>query len=325
MSYFFFNLLSTKVKTMRSNLFLYSTMIPLTTPNITPFINSTPLRTGDITVSFTFTKRVTDDEKVRYFSSGDRDDFKKLDTKNYPMVLPPLKLHIKALPKETQLVGDFHLDYTVNTHQAKAYAPISMQVILKGKGYPPHIKDLIPTSKHYTLFGETPQIKTSPAKKGFIATAAYLFALSADKNFTLPQITLNAFSPHTQKSYTLSIPKQHFDIQSVDTKSLIDSIDNPPELKADWQWLKSLLSYLVVFAAGFLSAMVLKIKKRHIQEQMHPLIVKIKETKDAKSLLQLLMAQDSHQFRQSIEKLEDALYQNAKIDLSKVKQEIMEK
>jgi hypothetical protein len=61
-----------------------------------------PLRTGDINITFSLIKRVTNEEKVRYFSSGDRDDFKKLETEDFPIVIPPLQLHVKPLPKETQ-------------------------------------------------------------------------------------------------------------------------------------------------------------------------------------------------------------------------------
>ncbi len=53
----------------------------------------------------------------------------------------------------------------------------------------------------------------------------------------LSPITLKAFNPKTEKSYTLEVPSQHFDIQQVDTDSLVDKVDSPNVLKEDWSWL----------------------------------------------------------------------------------------
>lgn len=280
-----------------------------------------PLQTGDINISFSFTKRVTNDEKVRYFSSGDRDDFKKLNTTDFPLSLPPIALRIKALPSGTQIVGEYTLDYHIDTHHTKANSPISMQVTLKGKGYSPRLSHIIPKSPNYTLFSETPEIQTFSTKKGFVTTAKYLFALSAQKSFTLPAITLPAFDPKTQQSYTLEIPKQDFTIEAVDKSTLVDKTDNPAPLHTDLSWLKKLLTYLVIFAAGYLSATVIKWQRKQSLKKVHPLAEKIHRARDSKALLQILMAQDSHRFASCISHLEKALYQNGKINLSKVKEE----
>ncbi len=284
-----------------------------------------PLKTGDITVHFTLLKRITNDEKVRYFASGDRDDFKKLDTNDFPVALPPLKLHIKPLPKGTQLVGDFHLDYSVNTHHAKMDEPVSVKITLKGKGYPPHLKHLIPQSKAYTLFSEKPRTATSSGKKGIAIQTTYLFALSAKNSFTLPEIKLHAFDPDKEKSYILTLPKQHFDIQPVDKKSLVDKRNIPPLLQTNLVWLKNLFGYLMAFAAGYFTARLFKLPKRSAKKTKHPLEEKIQNTKDAKTLLQLLMATDSKKFASSIENLEKHLYGDGTMNLKKIKQDILEK
>lgn len=283
-----------------------------------------PLQTGDINISFSLTKRVTNDEKVRYFASGDRDDFKKLETKDFPISLPPIEIHVKPLPPHTQIVGEYTLEYHINTHKGVAYSPLPLQIILKGKGFPPHIQNLIPKSPDYTLFSEAPEIKTFPSQKGFITQAKYLFALSASKSFILPAITLHAFNPQTHKSYTLEIPQQDFKIDAVDKNTLIDTIDTPPFLHTDFSWLKNLLTYLVVFLAGYLTAYLIKWQKRTSIQNTPPLIAKIQDTKDAKALLQILMAQDSHRFSTCITTLESSLYQNGKINLSKVKEEAID-
>jgi len=149
-------------------------------------------------------------------------------------------------------------------------------------------------------------------------------ALSHSQSFTLSPIVLKTFDPKTEKSYTLEVPSQHFDIQKVAAHSLVDSIDSPDALEEDWSWLSTLLGYIVVFAAGYLTALSWKWKKKQSHKKSHPLIQKIQNCKDEKALLQVLIAADSKRFTSSIEKLEASLYGNGKINLNKVKQELLE-
>ena len=285
-----------------------------------------PLHTGDINVTFTLVKRVTDIDKVRYFSSGDRDDFKKLETSDFLINLPPVHLHIKPLPKEAQLLGDFTLDYTIDTHTPKAFSPVSWKIILKGKGYPPLIKTLIPKSPDYKIFTEKPLVKTISTPQGLIHTATYLYALSAKKSYTLPEITLKAFSPSTHKPYLLHIPTQHFEMQSVDKTTLVDKHDSPAPRHTDWSWLTTLLKYLFVFFVGYFTAYALRWKRKKVQTYTHPLIEKIKESDTEKMLLQVLMShEEGKRFTEVIEKLEASLYGDTKTPLKTLKKEALEK
>ena len=283
-----------------------------------------PLTKGDIDITFSLIKRVTTDDKVRYFASGDRDDFKKLETIDYPIHIPKIGLHVKSLPKGTQLVGDFTLNYTFKQHQAKAYESLPLQVKITGTGYPPLLDTLIPKSDNYTLFTEKPLVHSSVVSEVTQSTITYPIALSAKQNFILDAIEIQAFNPKNQKAYTLTIPKQVFKIEPINTDSLVDRVDSPPLLKSDFTWIKNLLSYLIVFMAGFLTAYTLKWHKRSNVKIDNPLIDKIKNTKNTKALLQLLMATDAQRFAPAIEKLENAYTKDAKINLSKVKEEAID-
>jgi len=284
-----------------------------------------PLRSGDINVSFDLIKRVTDDAKVAYSFSGDRDDFKKLETSDSKVTVSPLLLHVKSLPEGTQLVGDFHLSYHIKKHKANAYEPIAMNVTIEGKGYPPHIETLIPRSANITVFAEKPVIQKKIDNAGIRYKAIYTLAISGNKTFDLPPIQIKAFDPHKQKIYILEIPKQHFDITPLDVSTLVDKTDVPARLKNDLSWITAFLTYIIVFAAGYFTALTLRSRKNLTIQTSHPLKEKIEACKDAKSLLQLLMATNSRQFNSSIEKLEKHLYGNGKINLKKIKQDILEK
>lgn len=283
-----------------------------------------PLRSGELALQFDLIQKSTTEANLAYSFSGDRDNVKGLTTIDTSIDLPPLTLKIKALPEGTSLVGDFSLTHSLKTNQAKAYEPLPFQVTLKGFGYLPLLEHLLSQDIKATLFKEKPIVNATNSAKGTQSSVVYPMALSHDKSFDLTPIIIKAFNPTTQKSYTLKIPKQHFDISQVALHTLVDKIDNPKPLQSDWSWLTSLIGYLVVFVAGYVTAMSVKWEKSSMVVTSHPLKIKIEACKDEKALLQLLMAREPKAFASSIEKLEKSIYGKHKVNLKRVKQEILE-
>ncbi len=191
-----------------------------------------PLTSGDINVTFELLKKVTTDDSVAYSFSGDRDNVKGLVTTDTQITLPPLQLKVKPLPKGTRLVGDFTLTHTFKKHQADAYEPLPFQVSIQGSGYPPLLDSILPKEGNFTRFTEKPIVRSTVTTQGSQNSVTYPMALSHSESFTLPSILLKAFDPKTEKSYTLTVPSQHFDIKKVAAHSLVDPIDSPEVFKA---------------------------------------------------------------------------------------------
>ena len=283
-----------------------------------------PLKTGDINVTFAMTKRVTDEQKVAYSASGDRDDFKKLQTKDYAVTLPPLQLHVKPLPEKTQLVGKYVLEATFGTDRAKAFSPIPLKVTITGKGYPPKLTQILPPIEGVKIFAEEPHMEQFPSSEGITYKATYTLALSAKESFTLPEVKLRAFDPQSSRPYTLTIPQKHFEITPVDVNSLVDKVDTPPSLKNIGEGILSWLGYLLAFAAGVLSAKLIKLPRTNGGTQPHPLEKKIDACGDKRILLRLLLAYDAQRFTSVIEKLEQDLYGNGSHPIKQLKREAKE-
>jgi len=284
-----------------------------------------PLKSGEIKLSFDLMKKVTTDDSVAYSFSGDRDNIKGLVTTDTKITLPPLSLKVKELPRNTTLIGDFKLTHKFKKTKAEAYEPIPFEVKIEGSGYPPLLENLLPKNMDFTLFQENPIVKSRHSTQGTKSSVIYPMALSSENSFDLNPITIKAFNPKSMKSYTLTIPKQHFTISKVDVNTLVDKTDNPKPLRSDWSGFSSLLSYLVIFAAGYLTALSVKWRKKTLAQTEDPFKEKIENCNDERSLLQLLMSIDSKKFATDIEILENALYGNAKINFKKVKQELLEK
>jgi len=279
-----------------------------------------PKKSGEVLLKFKFTTFITDDDKVAYSISGDRDHVKGLEKEDVVVELEPLKLEVKPLPLGVTLVGDFSLTHSLDKKETEAYDPINLKVKLKGKGFLNSF-ELLKESKEYRIFTQTPKFKTFHSKNGSSSSLDWDYALSAKGSFSLPKVSLKAFNPKTKKVYELGFPSYAIKVNEVKEEALLDKVDSPRSSKGiDWSWL---FSYVVVFTAGFLMPRdLLKGKKVLAQSSEDILNVKIKEASSHKALLKILLLEDTHEFKDAIEALESVVYNGETISLSKIKNSI---
>jgi len=283
-----------------------------------------PLKSGEVKLQFKLQKQITNDESIIYSYSGDRDNVKGLVTKDSNIQLKPIVLDVKSLPEKTQIVGEFTLESSFKTHHAKVYEAIPFELRIKGKGYPPIIENIF-QEKNITLFKEAAKVTSFSTIKGTKSTINYAMALSHYENFSLKPIVIEAFNPKTQKSYQLKLPKQDFIIEKVDPLSLVDSVDNPISVNQqnNFEGLTTFLNYLLVFIAGYLTALSFKWKQRSQKIEENILTTKIKNSKDEKELLQILIANDIQNFSEEIEALEKSVYYNEKCNFKEIKKSLL--
>ena len=285
-----------------------------------------PKKEGNVTIELELIKSLTDDDKVAYAISGDRDNVKGLVKKDIMVKLKPLILDVQAPTLGTDLVGVFQLSYSLNTKVTQAYEPIHLKVELKGKGVIPK-REMIDEDKGYHLFKQKPKKQTVYSSDGVTSSVEWDYAISAKKDFVLPKVVLKAFNPLTEKSYKLTLPQQTIEVKQVKTSSLVDSKDHPPTSKdIDWSWLGWLFSYLAVFVAGVLMPKDLfKRKVVHPKSKEELLANAISSAKTHKKLLQILLAQNSLKYKEAIKSLESVVYNRKRITLDKIKREIDDK
>jgi len=276
-----------------------------------------PLKSGLIDIDFALTKRVTNDDKVHYFFSGDRDDFKKLETTDSNIPVPPLQLQVKPLPKGTQLIGNFKLSYLFKPKKVEAYEPVSLRITIEGNGYPPLLENIYPEQEGISLFASKPVLSRHVDEHTVHYKAVYDLALASGKSF-------DTAHPKPRKQYTLDIPPQHVEVTRPDIAALVDKANTPPPLRTNWELLGTLMGYLLAFGAGFLTAWLLKWHRKE-KTQGHPLAARIDACNAKKQLLQLLMAEDAQRFVPVIDKLEADLYGTGKHPLKQLKQEAKER
>jgi hypothetical protein len=184
--------------------------------------------------------------------------------------------------------------------------------------------DILPKPHAFTLFSETPLVKSQIQDQDTFSTVHYPMALSHDTSFSLTPLEIKAFNPKTQKSYTLRIPTLSFEINSLSLEQLLDKKDSPKTYPSIFQYQKSItqfLKYLIVFVAGVISALLWKKKPQKHQTKSNQIVEKIRQTTQTKALLALLLAQNEPKLDKIIQALEATLYSDTTTSFSTLKKE----
>ncbi len=276
-----------------------------------------PKQAGKVAIELEMVKSVTDDDKVAYAISGDRDNVKGLVKQDSVVALKSLLLDVKPLPESTDLVGDYKLTYELDKNSTEAYDPVHLKVLLKGKGSTPPL-EFLPKSKNYHLFTQAPKLKSIYSSKGSYHTVEWDYAISAKEDFVLPKVVLKAFNPQNKKSYELFVPSQAITVTQVDKESIVDKEDTPSISSTDWSWLGWLFSYLAVFIAGFLLPRDI-LKRRWSKKRLVVVKDEVAEAKTHKELLKVLLARNNMKNKKAIRLLEENIYRGKKVSLSKIK------
>lgn len=281
-----------------------------------------PKKIGECAIEFNMIKSLTNDDKVAYAISGDRDNVKNLVKKDIKIELKPLLLNVKSLPPGTDLVGDFTLDYKLDKTSTKAYAPVHLNLRLKGWGEVPDDLVFVKESEKYHLFSQEPQVQHIHSETGTHSRIEWSYAISAKESFVLPKVVLKAFNPDTHKQYDLVLPQQEISIHQVTVENLVDKEDTPLPTKGfDWSWLGWVFSYVMVFLAGVLMPRDFFKSKKVFKEKTFE--EKVTAVQTHKELLKLLLSTDTVQYKEAILSLERVMYNKEKISLSKIKNMVL--
>jgi hypothetical protein len=276
-----------------------------------------PLKAGELLLDFNFSISQTSDKSMEKFASGDRDIIKPMLKNQTFIPLKPLHFQVKPLKKGVQLVGDFKLDMQLDKERVHAFEQLNLTYILKGEGYPSTIKTLLPKIERVESFLELEETK---------GQQRFSYALLADTNYTIPAVTISCFSPKKKRYYTLSTKAKKIRVIQQNPSEIVDSKNSLP---TDAFSLSSLLPYLnglLLFIAGYVTAhfQLFEIFQKKISTQ-DPLREKIAATKDAKSLLKLLLSLDARGYKEEISILEEAIYHDRHISLKQLKEQLLKR
>jgi len=94
-----------------------------------------PLRPKKIEIAFDFVVKTASDAGVANAYVEDHDDSVGIDLHATHLPVKPLTLNIKPLQHPVDLVGDFHLESSIDTQQITPYQNVNLRYTLVGVGY----------------------------------------------------------------------------------------------------------------------------------------------------------------------------------------------
>lgn len=282
------------------------------------------LKEKTLHVNFDFVIRTASDKAVKQSYVDDHDDSIAISTYDTKVKIKPLTIKVKKLSKDVDLVGDFRLNFQIDTTEIDQYGAVNLHYILTGKGYKePHLNILNKQIKNVTIFSKVKDNLSKLTKEGYIINTEYIYALTAKNNFTIPALSLEVYSPSKHRYYTLQTKTYTVKVKKINTAALIDKTNAPKtESFIDIEAIKEFFIYALLFLSGFLAAKLsqksffAKNKKRKFED--------IHNAKTAKELLILLiMHYQDRGLDEYISKLETSDKENQSLHLNKIKKDIL--
>ena len=242
-----------------------------------------PLKSGDIDVKFNFTIKVASDEAVAQVYRGSRDNVKWIETTNTKVDIEPLKLHVKLLKHDVDLVGDFKLSSKIQKTKVSAYESTNIKYFLEGIGYDEFTIKPIDDISGINLFLDINKHFNKATKDGYKIQREYNYALLANKDYTINSKSINCYSPKDGRYYTIKTKEYKITVEKTDISNLIDK-DEYPKQTNYFKSIKEYLVYILIFFIGYISAKI-DIKTKRSKKEYED----ITNAQDAKELLYVLI------------------------------------
>ena len=110
-----------------------------------------------------------------------------------------LDLNIKALPSETNLIGDFDIKASVNKSDIKSGEAISFKLEIKGSGNIEDIKDIKLNIPNTTIYENKASVNASYKNNKYQGKYEKTYSIVANKSFLIPSLELKYFDKKQNK------------------------------------------------------------------------------------------------------------------------------
>jgi len=280
------------------------------------------LREKDLHIHFNLIIKTASDKAIKQSYVDDHDNSVAISTYDTKEKMQTLFIKINPLKHPVDLVGDFHLSESLDKIKISQFEDLNLHYLLTGKGYKAkHLKLLKNSDKTISLFVKENTILSKLTTEGYIFKKEYIYAITAKDDFTVPSISLQAYSPTKHIYYTLSTEKKSIKVTKIDNAALLDKEEFPQKEEFDFTLYKNIFIACIIFLAGFLTA---KMSENFHFTHKKRKFADIEDTTSVQSLMLLLM----HKYRDKdinnfINTLEMIKYKKSSQSLEEVKKQIL--
>lgn len=247
-----------------------------------------------------------------------------------------LKIHVKPLPDNLEVIGSFDIKTSVDKTEVKANKPVNLTIKIDGFGNIDDIKKFTMDFDNVVVYSDEPVMKSGIKTGKYGGEFTQKIALIADKDFTIPAIKFSYFDKSLKKKVTrdtnpISI-KVNGSAQVVETPTLKSSSIEvakkeplPIEQTSTSQSFPNYLYLLFGFMGGVIvTILYFKINRVKKVKEESSIVKKIQKAKGDRALFEVLLPYETNDkfIKDILEKLEENIYSNGKNKISK--KEVME-
>jgi hypothetical protein len=168
----------------------------------------TPQREGNFTIG-------PATAKVGVSDTSRRDMFGRFfGTVWIPIHSNSINIEVKPTTQNTDLVGSFYIENSIDKQQVKANKPVNLTVKIEGEGsledfeFPEYEIDGV------TIYSDDAKVDTEVIGKKLKSTYVKSFAFIAENDFTIPSRSISVYDTKTGTVKTLEVPSYEIKVES---------------------------------------------------------------------------------------------------------------
>ncbi|WP_072681671.1 BatD family protein [Arcobacter sp. LA11] len=241
-----------------------------------------------------------------------------------------LKLNVKELPKDINLIGEFDIETNINKTKVKQGESISFKVDINGVGNFDDIQDIKLNIDEATIYDNKPEIKTKYSSKGYEGTYSKVYSIVPNKSIEIPSISFKYFNKKDKKIVEKKTKSYKIEVEDFKEKKVVlEKAEKEIETKKEVIIKKesSFQEKLTFFILGIIVTLLIiglysyvKILKSKKRNDDIPLIKLVKKTSTKQELMKLLIP-----YIKSNTILDELIYQcESEKDFKILKKEIIE-
>ena len=221
-----------------------------------------------------------------------------------------VKLHIKPLPNNLEVYGEYKISAEVDKKEVKANKPVNLTIDIMGQGNLEDIQKFKIDIPDAVVYSDELKVSNSGATKGVVTQKV---AIVADRNFTVPSLSFTYFDAKTKKPKTIKTEPIKVKViggsssgsavsnkieQKVEPKSIkpvetkVNKVENNTTVATNSQPVDKILWYIL----GLFSGVALSLlgwftykKLKGAKRRETSIVKKIKKAKTDKALFELLL------------------------------------
>lgn len=216
-----------------------------------------------------------------------------------------IEINIKPTIENLAIQGDYELKASVDKININENDSVKLTISLKGSG---NIKDIKPFAlnlDNQVVYDNKPIVNQEFKQTKYFGDFTQEFLIIANESFTIKPFEFTFYN--TQKNR----------VEKISTKPIFVEVEKLTKDYGDKSWVKYLFLLLGLILGVGLTFVYLNYKRKKSLEQL-PLVVKVKKAKNDEELYKILIAySNEYEFKETIQKLEQNIYNKAKNKINK--------